>query len=143
MLELTAADYASFAESRLTRTRRRFDLTASRPYAAHRGEMAQIASLLWDATIDMVSAIALLNGVALTGRSSDMSDYAKHQLPEVYGDWPGPAMLHNFQHKPDHPQTRFQLACRRAGITLSLLNQELPSRLQLTSECWEWLARPA
>jgi len=137
MLDLTAADYAGYAESRLTRARRRFDLTESQSYTERRGELAQIASLVWDATIDMVSALALLNGVALTGRSSDMSDYAKRRLPDAYMDWPGPARLHNFQHKPNHPETRFQLACRRAGSVLSLLNQ------QLTSECWEWLARPA
>ena len=104
MLDLTAADYAGFAESRLTRARRRFDLTASQSYAERRGELAQIASLVWDATIDMVSALALLIGVALTGRSSDMTDYAKRRLPDAYVDWPGPARLHNFQHKPDHPE---------------------------------------
>ena len=98
---------------------------------------------MWDATIDMVSALALLNGVALTGRSSEMSDYAKRRLPDAYMDWPGPARLHNFQHKPNHPEPRFQLACRRAGSVLSLLNQQLPAHLQLTSECWEWLASPA
>ncbi|MYC33302.1 MAG: hypothetical protein F4X64_09010 [Chloroflexi bacterium] len=143
MLDLTAADYAGYAESRLTRARRRFDLTESQSYTERRGELAQIASLVWDATIDMVSALALLNGVALTGRSSDMSDYAKRRLPDAYMDWPGPARLHNFQHKPNHPEPRFQLACRRAGSVLSLLNQQLPAHLQLTSECWEWLARPA
>lgn len=140
MLDLTAADYAGFAESRLTRARRRFDLTASQSYVERRGELAQIASLVWDATIDMVSALALLNGVALTGRSSDMSDYAKRRLRDVYVRWPGPARLHNFQHKPDHPEPEFRLACRRAGSALSRLNQRLPARLQLASECWEWLA---
>lgn len=143
MLDLTAADYAGFAESRLTRARRRFDLTASQSYAERRGELAQIASMVWDATIDMVSALALLDGAALTGRSADMSDYAKRQLPEVYVDWPGPARLHNFQHKPNHPESGFRSACLEAGSVLSLLNQELPAHLQLTSECWEWLARPA
>ena len=140
MLDLTAADYAGFAESRLTRARRRFDLTASQSYAERRGELAQIASLVWDATIDMVSALALLNGVALTGRSSDMTDYAKRRLPDAYVDWPGPARLHNFQHKPDHPEPGFQLACRRAGSALSQINRRLPAHLQLASECWEWLA---
>lgn len=143
MLDLTAADYAGFAESRLTRARRRFDLTASQSYAEHRGEMAQIASLVWDATIDMVSALALLNGVALTGRSSDMSDYAKWQLSDAYVHWQGPARLHNFQHKPDHPEPEFWSACLEAGDALLLLNQRLPAHLQLTAECWEWLARPS
>lgn len=140
MLNLTAADYAGFAESRLTRARRRFDLTVSQSYAARRGELAQIASLVWDATIDLVSALALLDGVAVTGRSSDMSDYAKRGQTGAYLDWPGPARLHNFQHKPDHPESGFQLACRRAGFVLSRLNQGLPARLQLPADCWEWLA---
>ena len=140
MLDLTAADYAGFAESRLTRARRRFDLTASQPYVERRGELAQVASLVWDATIDMVSALALLNEEALTGRSSDMSDYAKRQLPKAYIDWSGPARLHNFQHKPDHPEPGFRLACRRAGDASSGLNGQLPAHLQLASECWDWLA---
>lgn len=143
MLDLTAADYAGFAESRLTRARRRFDLTTSQSYSERRGELAQIASLVWDATIDIVSALALLDGVTVTGRSSDMSDYAKRWQAGAYMDWPGLARLHNFQHRPNHPEPEFRLACRRAGITLSLLNQELPLRLQLTSECWEWLAGQA
>ena len=140
MLDLTAADYAGFAESRLTRARRRFDLTASQSYAERRGELAQIASLVWDATIDMVPAIALLNGVSLTGRSSDMSDYAKRRLRDVYVHWSGPARLHNFRHKPDHPEPGVQLACRRAGSALSQINRRLPAHLQPASECWEWLA---
>ena len=140
MLDLTADDYVGFAESRLTRARSRFDLTAPQSYPARRGELAQIASLVWDATIDLVSALALLNGVALTGRSSDMSDYAKRQLSDAYVHWPGPARLHNFQHKPNHPEPGFQLACRRAGSVLSRLNQRLPPRLQLPAASWEWLA---
>ena len=140
MLDLTAADYVGFAESRLTRARRRFDLTASQSYAERRGELAQIASLVWDATIDLVSALALLDGMAVTGRSSDMSDYAKLHQAGAYLDWPGPARLHNFQHKPNHPEPAFQLACRRASLVLSQLNQQLPARLQLPAECWEWLA---
>ena len=139
MLDLTAADYVGFAESRLTRARRRSDLTASQSYPARRGELAQIASLVWDATIDLVSAIALLNGVALTGRSSDMSDYAKQGLSDAYVHWPGPARLHNFQHKPDHPETRFQSACLEASSVMSQLNLHLPARLQLPADCWEWL----
>ena len=140
MPDLTAADYAGFAESRLTRARRRFDLTASQSYAERRGELAQIASMVWDATIDLVSALALLDGVAVTGRSSDMTDYAKRRQPDAYLDWPGPARLHNFQHKPNHPEPGFQSACLEASGVLSQLNQQLPPRLQLPAECWEWLA---
>ena len=140
MLDLTASDYAGFAESRLTRARRRFDLTTSQSYPARRGELAQIASLVWDASIDPVSALALLDSAALTGRSSDMSDYAKRRLPEVYVDWSGPARLHNFQHKPNHPEPEFQSACLETSGVLSQLNLHLPARLQLPSECWEWLA---
>lgn len=140
MLDLTAADYVGFAESRLTRARRRFDLTASQSYPARRGELAQIASLVWDATIDLVSALALLDGVAVTGRSSDMSDYAKRRLSGAYVYWQGPARLHNFQHKPNHPEPAFQSACLEAGTMLSRLNRRLPPRLQLPPYCWEWLA---
>ena len=140
MLDLTAADYAGFAESRLTRAQRRFDLTASQSYPARRGELAQIASLVWDATIDLVSAIALLNGVTLTGRSSDMSNYAKRRLSDAYVHWPGPARMHNFQHKPNQPESEFQSACLETRSVLSQLNRRLPTRLQLPADCWEWLA---
>ncbi len=140
MLSLAPADYAGYAESRLTVAWRRFDATESQPYAERRGELAQVASLIWDATIDLVSALALSNGVRLTGRSSDMSDYAKHQLPDIYEEWQGPARLHNFQHKPDHPESGFRQSCQSAGALLPMLNAELPPHLQLPADCWEWLA---
>ena len=140
MLSLTPADYAGYAESRLTAAQRRFEATAPQPYAERRGELAQVASLIWDATIDLVSALALLNGVEVSGRSADMSDYAKRRLPDTYDYWRGPARLHNFQHKPDRPQPEFRESCHDAGTALSLLNAELPAQLQLPAECWEWLA---
>ena len=139
MLSLTPADYAGYAESRLTVARRRFEATVSQPYAERRGELAQVASLIWDATIDLVSALALLNGVGVSGRSSDMSDYAKRQLPRIYEEWQGPARLHNFQHKPDHPEAGFGQSCQSAGAALALLDAKLPAQLQLPAECWEWL----
>lgn len=139
MLSLTPADYAGYAESRLTVARSRFDATAPQPYAERRGELAQVASLIWDATIDLVSALALLDGVGLSGRSADMSDYAKRELQDVYRRWEGPARLHNFQHKPNHPEREFWQSCQSAGTALSLLNAELPPHLQLPAERWEWL----
>ena len=139
MLSLAPTDYAGYAESRLTVARRLFEATASQLYTERRGELAQVASLIWDATIDLVSALALLNGLRSTGRSADMSDYAKRELQDVYQRWRGPARLHNFQHKPDHPELEFRQSCRRAGTALSLLNVELPAQMQLPAECWEWL----
>ena len=47
MLDLTANDYAGFAESRLTHARRRFDATASQSYLERRSDLAQVASLVW------------------------------------------------------------------------------------------------
>ena len=140
MISLTPADYAGYAESRLTVARRRFDATAPQPYAERRGELAQIASLIWDATIDLVSSLALLDGVRLTGRSADMSDYAKRQLPQIYEEWQGPARLHNFQHKPDHPESRFRQSCQSTATLLPMLNSKLPAQLRIPAECWEWLA---
>ena len=139
MHSITPADYAGYAESRLTVARRRFDTTASQPYSERRGELAQVASLIWDATIDLVLALALLNGVGVSGRSSDMSDYAKRQLEDVYRRWQGPARLHNFQHKPNHPESEFRQSCQSAGAALALLDAKLPAQLQLPAECWEWL----
>ena len=139
VISLTPQDYAGYAESRLVVAGRRFEATSSQPYAERRGELAQVASLIWDATIDLVSALALLNGVEVSGRSADMSDYAKRRLPDTYDYWRGPARLHNFQHKPNHPEHEFRQSCRRAGTALSLLNLELPSQLQLPAVCWEWL----
>ena len=141
MLSLAPADYAGYAASRLTVARSRFDATASQSHAERRGELAQVASLVWDATIDLVSALALLDGIGVSGRSADMSDYAKRSLPDIYDYWRGPARLHNFQHKPNHPEPEFRESCNDAGTTLSLLNVELPTQMQLPAECWEWLVR--
>ena len=139
MLSLTPQDYAGYCESRLTVARSRFDATASQLYAERRGELAQVASLIWDATIDLVSALALLNGVGLSGRSADMSDYAKRSLPDVYDYWRGPARLHNFQHKPNRPEPDFRESCNDAGTALSMLNVELPAQLRIPANCWQWL----
>ncbi len=99
------------------------------------GELAKVASLVWDGVMDVLSALTTLDGDIPSGRSSDLRQYARRILTrDEYSLWRDLARLHNFQHKPDHPETVF-----RASL-LELFNQRLPATLQLPSECWEWLA---
>ena len=111
-------------------------------FAANLGELAKIASLTWDATMDFLSALMTLDGAEATGQSTVLRQYARHNLPrEVYVNWKGPARLHNFQHKPDHSETAFRESCHYTGIFLEQLNNLLPARLQLLASCWDWLVR--
>ena len=141
MPDLTSDDFVAYAESRLREAGERYRSSLAQCYDDSRAELAKIASLIWDATIDLLFAVALRDGRSATGVSSDMSNYAKRHLDDAYFYWSGgPARLHNFQHKPDRAQDEFQRYCRYAGGFLDLVNSRLPSGLQLPSSCWDWLA---
>ena len=90
--------------------------------------------------MDILSALATLDGENITGRSSDLHQYARHNLPpDNMTYWRHLARLHNFQHKPNHPEPSFQQSCHFTGIFLELLNNRLPPRLRLPADCREWL----
>ena len=135
--------YAGYAASRLTEAGERYHKIAVQDYADNLGELAKIASLTWDAAMDILSALALLDGERLTGTSTSLYHYAKRALPaETRLHWRYLARLHNFQHKPDHPESDFRQACHYTGILLQLLNDRLPAALQLPAPSRSWLTLP-
>ena len=135
--------YIGYARSRLDEAGARYRNIPASEFEANRGELAKIASLIWDAVIDVLSALALLDNITLSGRSTDLVRYAKQELgEEIKGQWWAPAQLHNFQHKPDHPESDFQRACRFTGVLLQLLNDQLPAALQLPATSRGWLVLP-
>ena len=133
--------YIGYARSRLAEAGVRYRNIPAQEFEANRGELAKIASLTWDAVIDVLSTLALLDDRTLSGRSTDLVQYVKKELgDEINGQWWAPAQLHNFQHKPDHPEPAFIEACHHTGILLQLLNARLPAALQLPEPSRSWLA---
>ena len=134
-------NYIGYAQSRLTEAGARYRNIPTQEFGANRGELAKIASLIWDAGIDVLSALTLLGNRTLSGRSTDLVQYAKNELGgEIRSQWWAPARLHNFQHKPDHPEPAFREAVHFTGILLQLLNDRLPAPLQLPEPSRSWLA---
>ena len=142
MVDIAAATYLEYAESRLREAGERCERAMSSGYARNLGELAKVASLIWDGVMDVLSALTTLDGNTPGGRSSDLRQYARQVLTrEEYSLWRDLARLHNFQHKPNHPETVFRASCRGTISLLELFNQRLPAQMQLPAECWEWLAR--
>ena len=135
--------YIGYARSRLDEAGERYLKIGLQDFEANRGEMAKIASLTWDAVIDILSALALLDNRTLTGRTTDLIRYVKDELSdEIKARLPSAVRLHNFQHKPDHSEPAFRQACHFTGILLELLNERLPAVLQLPAPSRSWLALP-
>ena len=142
MLDIAAATYLEYAESRLREAGERCQRAMSGGYAHNLGELTKVASLIWDGVMDVLSALSTLDGASPSGRSSDLQQYARRILTrDEYSLWRDLARLHNFQHKPNHPEAVFRASCRGTASLLELFNQRLPAHLQLPAECWEWLAR--
>ena len=134
-------NYIGYAQSRLAEAGARYRNIPAQEFEANRGELAKIASLIWDAVIDVLSALTLLDHRTLSGRSTDLVRYAKNELGgEIRSQWWAPARLHNFQHKPDHPEPAFREAVHYTGILLQLLNNRLPATLRLSEPSRSWLA---
>ena len=141
MPDVAAATYLEYAESRLREAAERGERAILSGYAGNLGELAKVASLIWDGAMDILSALTTLAGDTSSGRSSDLRQYARHILTrDEYSLWRGLARLHNFQHKPNHPEPIFRASCRGAASLLELLNSRLPAGMQLPSSCWNWLA---
>ena len=141
MPDPTSADHRGFANSRLTEAQDKFLNAVSVGYDDDIAEAAKIASLVWDAAIDILSALALLDGEVVTGVSSDMRRYARYRLPEnVYRNWKSLARLHNFQHRPNLPESEFLVELYYTGIMLELFNRRLPQQLRLPGSSFDWLS---
>lgn len=103
-------------------------------------ELAQVASLIWDAVIDVVSAAYMAGGGTPSGNSTEIRQYAKTALPIVYRYWKGPARLHNFQHRPYQSTELFAEHCEDTADLLLQLNGYLPESLRLPAESFGWLS---
>ena len=135
--------YIGYARSRLDEAGERYLKIRWQDFEANRGELAKIASMIWDAVIDILSALALLDNRTLTGRSTDLVRYVKNEMSdEIKARLPAAAQLHNFQHKPDQTEPDLREACHFTGVLLQLLNDRLPEALQLPETSRGWLALP-
>ena len=144
MPDPTAADYCRFAGSRLAEARDKFQRAVSLSYADNIGEVAKVASLVWDAAIDILSALALLDGEGATGVSSDMRRYARRNFPNITSHyWSDLARLHNFQHKPNMSENEFRLELYYTGAMLEFFNAQLPPPMQLAADSLIWLTSTA
>ena len=102
-------------------------------------ELAQVASLIWDAVIDAISVAYMAGGGAPSGNSIEMRQYAKASLPIAYRYWKGPIRLHNFQHRPYQSTALFAEHCEDTADLLIQLNAYLPETLRLPSDSFDWL----
>ena len=144
MPDPTAAEYCRFADSRLTEARDKFRRAVVLGHVDNIGEMAKVASLVWDAAIDILSALALLVGENPTGVSSDLRRYARHNFPNTtFRYWRNLARLHNFQHKPNLPENEFRAELYFTGIMLDILSNQLPHRMHLAADSLIWLTTTA
>ena len=140
MPDPTEADYCHFARSRLTEARDKFQNSLTLGYQDNIGEVAKVASLVWDAAIDMLSASALLQGEDATGVSSDMRQYARRNFRTIaFHYWRNLARLHNFQHKPNLPESEFRAELYYTGLMLEIFNIQLPQPMQLAADSIVWL----
>ena len=140
MTEATPQAYRQCALSRLSRAEELFRAIASETRATAFCELAQVASLLWDAVIDAVTAAYVHGGGAPSGRSTEIRAYVKRALPDVYGYWKGPSWLHNFQHRPYQDISAFNSACRYTSNLLTQLNTRLAESLRLPANSFGWLS---
>ena len=135
-----AALYCRLAASRLAEAEAKYARAAGLPYPDDAMELAKTASLVWDAALDILSALQTLDGRDQSGRSSDMRQYVRHHLPAgIYDHWPPLVLLHNFQHKPTQPISMYREALRHSGVLIQLLNARLPATLQLPSDRFRWM----
>ena len=141
VINLSASLYCRIAESRLTEAGSRRAQSAADNHTDAIIERAKIASLVWDATMDVLSALAIRDGENPPGRSSYLRQYARNRLTEsAYNYWRNLARLHNQQHKPSLPENDFRRELHYAGIFLTLLSDLLPDELRLAPEIWSRMA---
>lgn len=140
MPDPTAAEYCRFAGSRLLEARDKFQSAVALDYDRCIGAAAKSASLVWDAAVDLLSALALLHNSRVTGVSSDMRQYAKTAYKVIFDAyWRHLARLHNFQHKPNMAENEFRLGLYYTGVMLEIFNTQLPAEMQIAADSLIWL----
>lgn len=140
MVEASAQTYRQCAVARLARAEEIYRAISPETRATAFCEMAQVASLIWDAVIDAVAVAYMAGGSTPSGNSTEIAQYAKRRLPDVYYFWYGPARLHNFQHRPYLNSGAFEFASRRTAVLLTQLNDHLPEPLRLPADSFGWLS---
>lgn len=126
--------------ARLQRAEEMYRAIRSETRATAICELAQIASLIWNAVKDTLAVSYMAGGSTPSGNSTELSRHAKAELPDVYEFWHGPARLHNFQHRPYLNYDAFDFARRRTAVFLATLNGRLPAALRLPSDRLAWLS---
>ena len=132
--------YRQCALARLARAEELYRAITPEGRATAFCEMAQVASLVWDAVVDAITAAYAESGGEPSGRSTEIRVYAQNALPDVYGYWKGPAWLHNFQHRPHQDSSAFSNAFRYTARLLTQLNRYLPEPLRLPTDSFSWLS---
>ena len=140
MAEASPESYRQCALARLARAEEQYRAINPETRATAFCEMAQVASLIWDAVIDAVAVAYMAGGSTPSGNSTELSRYAKRGLPEVYQYWYAPARLHNFQHRPYMNSGAFDFSSRRTAVLLTQLNRHLPEPLRLPADSFGWLS---
>ena len=140
MAEASPQTYRQCAMTRLERAEEMYRAISPETRATALCELAQVASLIWDAVIDAVAVSYMAGGSTPSGNSTELSQYAKTELPDVYEFWHGPARLHNFQHRPYLGEGAFDFACQRTAALLTSLNRHLPEPLRLPADRFDWLS---
>ena len=139
MAEASAQAYRQCAMARLAQAKELYRAISPEARPAAFCELAQIASLIWDAVIDAISVAYMNGGGTPSGNSTEIRGYAKGALPNAFQEWHGPSRLHNFQHRPCQSIGVFDEACLITANLLTQLNGYLPEPLRLPPDSFDWL----
>ena len=149
MPERVAADYVRAARLRLAKAAAAWRQSSAQPYADAYLELADAATLVWSAGIDLISALMLAAGQSRLGSSTTrrrfLKAYLSDRLPRLRNPmntigWTYLVRLHNFQHNLDTPEDEFVDACRYSLSFFATLNALLPPPLRLPTATYTWLA---
>ena len=100
-----------------------------------------------EASIDVISALMLLDGVTDLSTSTQRRLYLRNTLEIEHphlglrDGWRHLARLHNFQHNLNMPQTQFESACRGSGELIADLSELLSEGMRLPPEAHRWLVQ--
>ena len=69
-----------------------------------------------------------------------MRQYARRNFRTIaFHYWRNLARLHNFQHKPNLPESEFRAELYYTGLMLEIFNIQLPQPMQLAADSIVWL----
>lgn len=148
MPERVAADYARAAQLRLEKAAASCRQLAAQPYADSYLELADAATLIWSAGIDLISALMLTVGEnrlgSLPTRRRFLKEYLSDRFPMFRNPlntigWTYLVRLHNFQHNLDTAEDEFVAACKYSLLFFATLNALLPPPLRLPTAAYAWL----